>query len=39
MKLIIIANGVPLTVRGTDPLTFVRSPGGLVSGIDAFIKS
>ncbi|SNZ11874.1 bifunctional alpha,alpha-trehalose-phosphate synthase (UDP-forming)/trehalose-phosphatase [Hydrogenobacter hydrogenophilus] len=38
MKLVIIANRIPLTIRGTDPLIFVRSPGGLVSGIDAFIK-
>ncbi|MGC9143057.1 bifunctional alpha,alpha-trehalose-phosphate synthase (UDP-forming)/trehalose-phosphatase [Hydrogenobaculum sp.] len=38
MKLVIIANRIPLAIRGTDPLTFVRSPGGLVSGIDAFIK-
>lgn len=38
MKLAIIANRIPLAIRGTDPLTFVRSHGGLVSGIDAFIK-
>jgi trehalose 6-phosphate synthase/phosphatase len=38
MKLVIIANRIPLAIKEMEPLTFVRSPGGLVSGVDAFIK-
>lgn len=38
MKLIIIANRLPISVKSVEPLEFTRSPGGLVSGIETFIK-
>lgn len=38
MKLIIVANRLPISIKSTEPLTFERSPGGLVSGILSFLQ-
>lgn len=38
MRLVVIANRLPITVKSLDPVKLERSPGGLVSGIETFIK-
>jgi len=38
MKLLIVANRLPISIKSLKPLDFQRSPGGLVSGLESFIK-
>ncbi|MDK2871135.1 MAG: trehalose 6-phosphate synthase/phosphatase [bacterium] len=37
-KLVIVANRLPLTIKSVEPLELSKSPGGLVSGLETFIK-
>lgn len=38
MKLVIVANRLPIVVKSIDPFLASKSPGGLVSGILTFLK-
>ncbi len=38
MKLLIIANRLPISIKRLKPLDLQRSPGGLVSGLESFLK-
>ena len=36
--LIIVSNRLPISIKSIDPIEFQKSPGGLVSAIETFIK-
>jgi len=38
IRLVIVANRLPISIRSLKPLDFQKSPGGLVSGIETFIR-